>query len=1224
MRKYILNPIFLGFVAVAILAASIWFVGDLLFEDPGWIRLTAIGIIVLIWVVISALWLLKARRANKKMADAIAEDAEADMSGEAISAEEKALKTKFAAAMRDLSKMRFKTKGGVKYIYQLPWYVFVGPPGSGKTTALKALEDSGLQFLMQSGEKIDIEGVGGTRNCNWVFTNEAVFIDTAGRFTQQGSDAAVDSAGWRNFLKLLKKSRPLEPVNGAIVAVGLGELAQASEAEIDAHARALRARLDELAEELGARPPVYVMFTKADLIAGFTEFFQPMGKEARDQAWGVTFEMEDPKDPGTSVKNALAQVGPEFDLLVERLGETQFARLQEEKDPGARARIFGFSAQFASMKPVVERFLDQAFRPGADTAPAMLRGYYFSSATQEGQPVDRLLSRMARDFGLQRQMVGLFSGRPRSYFLGDLLREVIFEEQGLVRRQLRGRSAGRAGLKIAASLLLLAIPCALAFMLWSVHAHDKAEAARFAAAMDEYRAQILADGLGEVPRDAPEPDLAALGPGEAPPPPPVVGLPVADANLERVLDPLKTLQEARAHLHSEAAEAPFGGMGIDEIDTLRAQADSAYVQALDSLFRTRILFRLEQLMDARLNEPGLLYEDLKTYLMVGGRAKTYFDPEYVADSMSDQWIEDFGSTSPMLAELDSHLAPMLAAMTEGRIGDRGLNDEGVARAQAAVSQVSFAQRAWAGLRRSQEARALEPWNPAVEGGGRADNVFVRASGVALSEPIPGLFTYEGFWGYMVTAAAQAATLAEDETWLLAESADAPSRSEAGRIQTEILELYYTEYVERWEGMLDDLRIASFRDLDHAEAVFRDISAAPTVSPWVRILKSVSRETNLAATPAADSPFLGEASKLLLQTLEHKFQRGGRLLDGARAEAAQNLPGKFVSDTFQDLHDFVRDAGPNTEVDRVRKALNGVYRRLGEMKQSSGQRLALLSQTKEGKDLIQDLRRAPDKVREPIVELFRQLETRGAAGLKAQINDLWGNSVLPQCRAALEGRYPFGRGAPVGLLDLQSVLGPNGQLDSFFRSELARFVDQSRSPWQWTAEGRLLGFSVQPLQFFESVHRLRRAFFPHGLPAPQVNIGILPKAFPIGATAARVQIGGRTETFDAAQFQGRQLAWPGPQPANGAMVSLVMAPPEGSDPEAQGSESNFAKPSEWGFFQLLDNAAAPPRLLGGNDRARVEFRIEGRPFLVELSLGSAVNPLSVAEELKGFRCPGSLQ
>jgi type VI secretion system protein ImpL len=1216
MRKFILNPVFLGFIAVAILAASIWFVGNLLFEDPGWIRLTIIGVIVLIWVLYSTWWLMRRRRANRAMLEDMATDV--DSSGEAITAEEKALKDKFQSALRDLSKLKFKSKlGGSRYIYELPWYVFIGPPGSGKTTALKALESSGLSFLMASGDKIDIEGVGGTRNCNWVFTNEAVFIDTAGRYVQQGSDAAVDAAAWKNFLNLLKKNRPMEPINGAIVAISLGDLALASEAEIDGHARSLRQRLDELSAQMGARVPVYVMFTKCDLIAGFTEFFQPLGKDTREQVWGTTFEIGDPKDPATAVKASLATVGPEYDLLVERLGEMQFQRMQEEQDPQTRARIFGFPAQFASMKPVIDRFIQSSFATGLDSQPAMLRGYYFTSATQSGQPVDRLLSRMARDFGLGRQMVGMFSGKPRSYFLGDLLRNVIFPEQGLVRRQLRGRRTSNAALKIAASFGLLLAPVALGAMLYSVWSHDQTEAAAFEGSLNDFRTSVLSEGLGEIRGDAPVPEDGADG---LPLPAPVVATPVADADVTRVLDPLKLLQDARTRLDADTAEAPFFGMGIDEIATLRAQADEAYVQALDDLFRTRLLFRLEQLMDAKLNKPEELYEHLKAYLMVGGRAKTYFDAGYVRDYMLDQWRTDYGAAdAALLAELQSHLDPMLAAMEVGRIKDRPLNDEGVSRAQAAVSQITFAQRAYSAMRRSRDARALEPWNPAQVGGNRTDNVFVRASGVALNDSIPGLFTYAGFWSYALPQSAKAATLAKDEQWLLNENADAPSRSEAGRIQQEILDLYQIEYVERWQAMLRDLRIVSFRDLEHAESVFRDISAAPTVSPWVRILQGVARETDPAATPGSDSPLIGEATKMIIAGINNKAQKAGRLLQGGRDEVASDAPGRFVSDTFQELHDFVGEARAGSEIDDVRKALNGVFRKVGDMRAKKGQ-LTLLSGTSEGKALETAVRRAPDSVREPIVEMFRQIETYGTQGMKVALNDLWTGAILPACKSAIEGRYPFGRGDPVGLIDLQTVLGPNGQMDTYFRTEMARFVDQTRSPWQWTAEGRLLGLSVQPLQFFEKVHKIRRAFFPNGLPNPQVNVGFLPKAFPAGSTAARISVGGQQEQFDAAQFQGRQLSWPGPQPANGAQVAISV----GGENAEVGTEVVFSEAGEWGFFKLLDQAASAPRLLGAGDRARVEFRIQGYPFLVELSLGSSVNPLSVAEDLKGFRCPSNLQ
>ena len=72
-----------------------------------------------------------------------------------------------------------------------------------------------------------VAGVGGTRLCDWWFTEDAVLIDTAGRYTTQDSNAAVDRAGWDAFLDLLKETRPRQPLNGLLVAFPLSDIATA-------------------------------------------------------------------------------------------------------------------------------------------------------------------------------------------------------------------------------------------------------------------------------------------------------------------------------------------------------------------------------------------------------------------------------------------------------------------------------------------------------------------------------------------------------------------------------------------------------------------------------------------------------------------------------------------------------------------------------------------------------------------------------------------------------------------------------------------------------------------------------------------------------------------------------------------------------------------------------------------------------------------------------------
>jgi type VI secretion system protein ImpL len=301
-----------------------------------------------------------------------------------------------AAVLKDrmkdaLTTLKNAAGGRATYLYDLPWYVLIGPPGSGKTTALV---NSGLKFPLARGTRpAAIAGVGGTRYCDWWFTEDAVLIDTAGRYTTQDSDAKTDQKSWFAFLDTLKKGRPRQPINGVVVAISIEDLLTLGPAELSAHADAIRARLLELHSRLKVDFPVYVLLTKADLILGFTEHFQNLGENGRRQVFGVTFQT------GDKSLNLVNSVPDEFNTLVERLNEDMPDRLQEEPDPVSRAQSYGFPTQLEALKRPLCDFLNQVFEPTRYHAKATLRGFYFTSGTQQGTPIDQLIGALQASFG---------------------------------------------------------------------------------------------------------------------------------------------------------------------------------------------------------------------------------------------------------------------------------------------------------------------------------------------------------------------------------------------------------------------------------------------------------------------------------------------------------------------------------------------------------------------------------------------------------------------------------------------------------------------------------------------------------------------------------------------------------------------------------------------------------------------------------------------------------
>ena len=337
-------------------------------------------------------------------------------------------------------------------MYELPWYVFVGAPGSGKTTALM---NAGLQFLLNdaAGGKASVQGVGGTRNCEWWFTQDAVLIDTAGRYATQESDKDVDASAWDNFLALLKKTRPRQPINGVLLTVNIQDLLQQGATERQQHAAKLRARLQELQTKLGVRAPVYVLVTKSDLIGGFNESFEALDKEGRDQVWGFTFNADAPagSDP-------MADFGALYQQLQKRLTEQLIDRLESERDVLRKSAMFAFPQEFAALQAVLGDFLRLVFSGGGtvETAPRV-RGVYFTSGTQEGSPIDRVMGALGRSFGMDARGAAIAPGRGKSFFLHKLLKEVVFAERGLgarnpvAERQRRVlRTAAMAGMAVLA------------------------------------------------------------------------------------------------------------------------------------------------------------------------------------------------------------------------------------------------------------------------------------------------------------------------------------------------------------------------------------------------------------------------------------------------------------------------------------------------------------------------------------------------------------------------------------------------------------------------------------------------------------------------------------------------------------------------------------------------------------------------------------------------------
>lgn len=231
------NRLLWGFLGATAVAAVIWMIGPLLSIvdtrplESEQNRVISIALVYLIWAQSHILPRLYNAWLNRKLMDNLKEETpKGNDPQQRLNSEDQILADRFDEAAQMLKKAHFSKTGNgqwtqrfsTHYLYQLPWYVIIGASGSGKTTALA---NSGLQFpLADRFGKTALRGIGGTRNCDWWFTNEAVLLDTAGRYTTQESEQAQDASEWLKFMGLLRKYRRRQPINGVIVTVSISDL----------------------------------------------------------------------------------------------------------------------------------------------------------------------------------------------------------------------------------------------------------------------------------------------------------------------------------------------------------------------------------------------------------------------------------------------------------------------------------------------------------------------------------------------------------------------------------------------------------------------------------------------------------------------------------------------------------------------------------------------------------------------------------------------------------------------------------------------------------------------------------------------------------------------------------------------------------------------------------------------------------------------------------------
>ncbi|MGH0034581.1 MAG: type VI secretion protein IcmF/TssM N-terminal domain-containing protein [Myxococcota bacterium] len=330
-------------------------------------------------------------------------------SSDRLQVDQMGVEESFARAIRDIRSSRL----GSGSLSDLPWFAVIGETGSGKTELLR---HSGLTLPAEFAHRV---GSGPTASCDWWLANEAIGLDTAGRLLD--SEDAQSRADWENLIRLVKRARSADALNGLIVTIPVTSLLGKSESEIEGQALALRRRINQMEDILGLLVPVYVVVTKADLIEGFVETVRGLTPSQPSEAFGWTNDRPRFADAGELVTNGLGELRDRLEKLVPDL-------VLREPDPRARRRIFTFPQELDEAIRAVARFVGRSFAPSAYDEVPFLRGVYFTSALRQGTTVSPLLHRLGQDWARNTVDGACADG---GLFVRELFSEIVIGDRDL-------------------------------------------------------------------------------------------------------------------------------------------------------------------------------------------------------------------------------------------------------------------------------------------------------------------------------------------------------------------------------------------------------------------------------------------------------------------------------------------------------------------------------------------------------------------------------------------------------------------------------------------------------------------------------------------------------------------------------------------------------------------------------------------------------------------------
>lgn len=1131
-------------------------------------------------------WFIQRRRneqQGEELAEAIEKDTQAEYGKQKDKDELSLVNQQMKESIQLIRKSKLGDKKGNAALYELPWYMVIGNPAAGKSSAIY---NSGLKFPFEETHQSAVSsGLSGTRNCDWFFSTEGVLLDTAGRY----SVYSEDHSEWIGFLNLLKKNRSKAPINGLIVTVSIAELVSQSPEKSLKLAKNLRARIQDLTERLEIFAPVYLVFSKMDLIAGFTEFFDCYDQEEFDQVWGATLSY----NPDSS-NNAVELFEQHYNLLYDGLKSVSTTHLSRRHAQNISPSVMTFPLEFKTLKPALKTFIGTLFEENPYQFKPVFRGFYFTSALQEGVIESPMTEQIAQEFNLNK-IPNSEHGIPKNsvsqnhgYFLKGLFSDVILKDKNLVKQHINPGKKRQRYLSFIAALLGVSV--ILGLWVWSYRNNQ----------------QLIADVQADLNK--------------------VVQMEQASGqNLSTQLDALLVLQQRLEQLDGFDENRPLKfGFGLYQGNDLREKLKTEYLNGIRQIvlepsqqnmaqFLQRVKGNEATLKDNHVNvdvqqvagarptqtnlepsdaNPQDAYNALKAYLMMS-------NPQYMeAGHLSDQvtrfwrsWLDANRGQMPrgeMIQKAEQVLTYAMTLANDQKFPKLNSDSQLVDQSRQVLLSVMKGMPARDRVYNEIKMRAAVRY-PAVT---TAQIVGEPNRAVVLgSYALPGVFTQKAWSEYVEKAIDDAANSPTDSRdWVLNsnQSDDLTFSGSPDQIRKQLTDVYKKEYIAEWRKFLNGIYYAKQPDFAQQHKSI-DLLGEPQNSPIRILVERTAKETSwdnpvvLAELAAPQTGFVAWFKRKVLRQdaanvaeraatqaqgpISKEFnvfyqlvrkrddQQNKSLLDEYLASLAQ------VRSKFNDLRN-AGDIGPNAMA-LVKQTINEQTSVFNTTQKLVDEKLSVGLNDIDNK-MVQKL------LVSPLTASFESLITP----TQDEINKLWTMQAYQPFTQTLSQKVPFNSSASIQATsgEIGQIFGEGGSIANFIKETLDPFVIRrgyTLTSKTWKEQGIILNpqFVMNFQRYVAPLNGVATGTLGQGAAsapaaANQSNFQFYPLPNP-QLLSYTIDIDGQRLVFENGIQQWVNFVWPNAGAIPGARITAV-------DLEGK-THTIFDAPGEYGINRLIDSS-----------------------------------------------------